>query len=97
MTTAPRHEEFAPHVGQLFRFDGWHGSLRLFAIESNRAPGVSGLPAEPFTLIFHGPRGDILGEGLHGTTTEDGTRFAFYIMPIHTPALDRQEYQAVFN
>lgn len=71
--------------------------MRLFAIESNRAPGVSGLPAEPFTLIFHGPRGDILGEGLHGTTTEDGTRFAFYIMPIHTPALDRQEYQAVFN
>jgi hypothetical protein len=97
MTTVPRHEDFAPYVGQVFRFDGWHGSLRLSAIERGRSPGVPGLPSAPFTLIFAGPRGDVLAEGLYGTTTEDGTRFAFYIMPVHTPAPDRQEYQAVFN
>lgn len=97
MATAPRHEDFVPYVGQAFRFDGWQGSLRLSAIEMGRNPGVPGLPSAPFTLIFAGPRGKVLAEGLYGTTAEDGARFTFHIMPIHTPAPDRQEYQAVFN
>lgn len=97
MTIIPRHEDFAPYVGQAFRFDGWHGSLRLSVIERGRNPDVPGLSSAPFILVFAGARGDVLGEGLHGATTEDGTRFAFHIMPIHTPAPDRQEYQAVFN
>jgi hypothetical protein len=29
--------------------------------------------------------------------TEGGAHFDFYILPIHTPASDRQDYQAVFN
>lgn len=97
MTTVPRHGDFAPYVGLAFRFDGWHGSLRLSAIEMGRNPGLPDLPSAPYTLIFAGPRDDILAAGLYETTAEDGTRFAFYIMPIHTPAPDRQEYQAVFN
>jgi len=97
MTTVPRHEDFAPFVGHAFRFDGWHGSLRLAEIETGRDPKVPGLLRVPFTLIFHGPRGDILAQGQYDATTGDGARFRFHIMPIHTPAPDRQEYQDVFN
>jgi len=30
-------------------------------------------------------------------TAEDGPSLEIYIMPIHTEATDRQEYQAIFN
>lgn len=97
MSDMPRLDDFTPHVGGLFRFDGWHGALRLAVVEPGRVAGASPTPRTPFTLIFHGPRGDILREGLHTAETETGARFTFYIMPIHTPAPDRQEYQVVFN
>ncbi|HET6194661.1 MAG TPA: hypothetical protein VFE12_02860 [Acetobacteraceae bacterium] len=87
---ALRHEDFAPHVNKLFGFVGWHGTLRLVDIE-RAAPGG------PFTLLFQGPPADILPEGLYTAIVDEAPRFAFYIMPIHTPAGGRQDYQAVFN
>jgi hypothetical protein len=48
-------------------------------------------------LIFTGPRGDVLPEGFYAAEAEGGAHFDFYILPIHTPASDRQDYQAVFN
>jgi hypothetical protein len=57
-------------------------------------PGAS---RAPFTLRFHGPVGDILPEGLYRTVIEDGPSLEIYIMPIHTVAPGRQDYQAVFN
>ncbi|MBV8192872.1 MAG: hypothetical protein JO339_37010 [Alphaproteobacteria bacterium] len=96
MTTILRHEDFAPYVDQPFRFSGWHGSLRLARIDLPARAGASDARA-PFTLIFHGMRGEVMAEGLRTATAEDGSSFEFYIMPIHTPAADRQDYQAVFN
>jgi hypothetical protein len=96
MTGILRHEDFAPHVDKQFRFAGWHGSLRLARIEV--PPDVAADAGRlSFTLIFQGVRGDILAEGLRTATAEDGSSFEFYIMPIHTPAADRQDYQVVFN
>jgi hypothetical protein len=89
MVEVLRHETFAPHVNKLFRFAGWHGTLRLVEI--------TGGPERPFALLFQGPQTDILPEGLYTANIDDAERFEFYIMPIHTPAADRQDYQAVFN
>ncbi len=97
MAEALRHEDFAPHVDRLFRFAGWHGTLRLARIEYPRHAGGAHPSRPPFTLIFHGPRDDILPEGLYTATVDEGPHFEVYIMPIHTPAADRQEYQALFN
>ena len=98
MTRILHHEDFAPHVDKPFRFNGWPGSLRLVRIEppAGRAAAAEGARA-PFTLIFQGVRGEVLAEGMRTATLDDGSSFEFYIMPIHTPAADRQEYQAVFN
>jgi len=49
-----------------------------------------------FTLIFLAPPGVVLPEGFHEFETDRGN-FAFHVMPIHTAAPDRQDYQAVFN
>jgi hypothetical protein len=92
-----RHEDFAPHVDKLFRFEGWHGSLRLDRIERPRQAQGAEPTRAPFTLIFVGPPGDVMPEGLRTAIVDDGPRFEFYIMPIHTPAANRQDYQAVFN
>jgi len=84
-------------VNKQFRFSGWHGSLRLARIEQPARPGPADADRAPFTLIFQGVRGDVLPDGMRTATAEDGSRFEIYIMPIHTPATDRQDYQAVFN
>ncbi len=97
MTRILRHEDFTPHVDKSFRFDDWHGTLRLVRIETPQHATTPDSPRPPFTLIFVGPREDILPEGMRTATPEGGPSFQFYIMPIHTPAPGRQEYQAVFN
>lgn len=97
MSRILRHEDFAPHLDKQFRFAGWNGSLRLLRIDGPARPVAGDAGRAPFTLIFQGVRGDVLAEGMRTATADDGSSFEFYIMPIHTPAPDRQDYQVVFN
>jgi hypothetical protein len=97
MSAPLTHENFQPHVGREFRFDGQPQVLQLARIEVMPAPPLPGMDYKAFTLIFTGPRGNVLPEGFYAAEAHGGTRFEFYILPIHTPAPDRQEYQAVFN
>jgi len=92
-------EHFRPHVAKLFRVRGGLHGLTLTEVQ---APVVSEsvrklLPRQPFNLIFRGPAADVLPEGIYTLEVEGGPAFQFYVMPIHTPARDRQDYQAVFN
>jgi hypothetical protein len=98
MVEVLRLEHFAPHVNKSVRFRGWHGTLRIASVMSiQERPNAPGVTRPPFTVLFHGPRQDILPEGMYTADIEDGPSLEFYISPIHTPAPDRQEYQAVFN
>ena len=90
------HQDFAPYVGRRFGFEGQQVALRLATIDP-KDHAVPGAARTPFILIFHGPAGDILPEGLYRANIEDGPVLEFYIMPIHTVSLGRQDYQAVFN
>ena len=36
-------------------------------------------------------------EGLYVLEVEDGPSFMLYVIPVHTPARDRQDYQAAFS
>jgi hypothetical protein len=97
MTSFPQHEDFTPHLNKLFRFEGRHHVLRLDEIDVVGQPTAPEVHRKPFTLIFHGTRGDVMPEGFYAAEVEDGTRFEFYVIPIHTVAPERQDYQAVFN
>jgi hypothetical protein len=96
MAQVPQPEDFVPHVHKLFRFDGAPHALRLASVD---VPDLQWPPNQrkPFSLIFQGPRGDVMPEGFYAADVEDGPRFEFYIIPIHTPAPGRQDYQVVFN
>jgi hypothetical protein len=92
-------ESFDPHVGKVFRIANSHHALTLVGIEARQIEPwqrEQGLRA-PFNLIFRGPAGDILAEGMRTLVLEDGTSFDLYVMPVHTPVRGRQDYQAAFN
>ncbi len=80
-----------------FGFVGWHGTLLLRRLEHLPTGAGPDQSRRPFTLIFSGPPGDVLPEGLYTAVVDGQPGATFYIMPIHTPSADRQDYQAVFN
>jgi hypothetical protein len=91
-------ETFAPHIGRTFQVQGGSHVLALSEVERLEAQPGHGEPAHaPFTLVFSGPPGDVLAEGMRTILLEDGTAYDLYLIPIHTPASGRQDYQAVFN
>jgi hypothetical protein len=92
-------DDFRPHVGKVLRVKDTHHALTLTRIETRAREDWEheiGL-REPFNLIFRGPPGDLLREGLYVLEVEDGLSFTLYVIPVHTPARDRQDYQAAFN
>jgi len=91
------HESFAPYAGKRFSFAGHHVTLTLASVTASPQFAMPGAERVPFSLVFHGPVGDILPEGHYEASIEDGPAVAFHIMPIHTATPGRQEYQAVFN
>jgi hypothetical protein len=97
MDEPPTHALFAPFVGKRFSFEVHHVTLVLASVNTAPQFAAPGSKRIPFTLLFHGPVGDILPEGQYQVAIEDGPSVAFHIMPIHTPTPGRQDYQAVFN
>lgn len=99
MTEPLTAEHFLPHVNKTFRVRGGRQVVTLSRVEVSR-PGGAAFPAplrQPFNLIFSGPPGNVLREGLYTLEVENGLRFELYVMPVHTPSPDRQDYQAPFN
>ena len=92
-------ETFDPHVGKTFRVSNGHHALMLVRIETRPIEEWErkmGLRA-PFNLIFRGPAGDVLTEGMHTLALEDGTSFDLYVSPVHTSVRGQQDYQSSFN
>ena len=91
------HDHFLPYVGSQFTFDGQTVTLVLRSVEHGTGSVEPCSGRTPFLLLFAGPRAPVMPEGHSRAIAPDGTAFEFYINPIHTPARDRQDYQAVFN
>jgi hypothetical protein len=92
------YDLFIPYVGERFSFEGCRVSLTLASVKPSPALTIPDPARAPFGLIFHGPASEILLEGIYRAATEDGSlTVGFYIIPIHTAAADRQDYQVVFN
>jgi hypothetical protein len=96
MTEPFKADDFLPHIDKTFAVKGGRHALVLTRVDQPRL-GDRGEFRDPFLLIFRGPPGDVLPEGLYTFEVESGPSFELYVMPIHTPARDRQDYQSSFN
>ena len=91
-------EHFEPHIGKTFRFEGARLVLTLDRVIREGASPLRGSKRQPFTLIFRAPKArEVLCEGFYACEVEGGPSFSLYVAPIHSPAPNRQDYQAVFN
>ena len=99
MTDLLTSEHFTPHVDKVFRVKGGRHALTLAQVEARKLDDkeASLVQRQPFLLIFRGPPGDGLREGLYTLEVEDGPSFELYVIPIQTPVLGRQDYQVAFN
>jgi hypothetical protein len=97
MTELLMAQHFLPHVEKIFRVQGGRHELTLTRIDQRRREEGEIGERDPFNLIFRGPPGDVLSEGVYTLNVERGPSFELYMMPIQTAGRDRQNYQAAFN
>jgi hypothetical protein len=95
MTELLTPDHFRPHIDKFFRVQGGGHAFTLAEVQTTAS--VEGVSRQPFNLIFRGPPGDVLAEGIYTLEVDGGPSFELYVMPIHTPTRDRQDYQAAFN
>ncbi len=88
-------DDFTPYISRAFVPRGQHRTLTLVAVD--RQIGAGHLPRAPFTLLFRGPPGDVLPDGIYEVAVDGGPDFTIFISPIQTFAREHQDYQAVFN
>lgn len=99
MTLELTADLFDGHLGQAFHVGEADLTLVLTAVErvAMQAWEAEIAPRAPFTLVFRGPPGVVLREGLRTLEVEGGPAYDLYIIPTHTPSTAHQNYQAVFN
>ena len=90
-------QDFCSHLGKTVTPKGQHRALTLVSVDTSGPRGGAAVTRQPFTLILSGPPDDVLPEGLYDVAVANGPAFSLYIIPIHTLARDRQNYQVVFN
>ena len=92
-------EHFLPHLNKVFRLKDGRHALTLVHVDVRQLEDWEAkiVPRQPFNLIFRGPPGDIMAEGMHTLEVDGGQTFELYVMPIFTPAPGRQDYQASFS
>jgi hypothetical protein len=92
-------ERFAPLVGQTFAVGhesaaGWVGpELELVAVNALRPHSRR---AEPFSLLFRGPRSPILPQSIYDLVHPALGTLKIFLVPVQ-PSGDGAEYEAVFN
>jgi hypothetical protein len=92
MTDEANAETFALYIGKAISLsDG--PTLTLAAVDRHNSSTLGG----GFTLLLRGAPAPIAPEGMHRITFEGGASFDLYLIPIHTPSRDHQDYQIVFN
>ncbi len=95
MTDAVSAEIFMAHIGKAVSLpDGQR--LTLTAVDQ-RAAHPPGAPRAAFSLILRGAPAPIVPEGMHRLMLDGGASFDLYLIPIHTPSREHQDYQIVFN
>src|ERR1700750_611329 len=84
---------FQPHVNKVFRVKDGRHALTLNRIELRRMEQreLDELGRQSFTLVFAGPPGDVLPDGLYTLEVEGGPSFELFVMPIRTLVRGRHD------
>lgn len=93
----PTAADFAPHLGKAFRVDGHPHALTFVSLNGRPRPDWPAGMRQPFSLLLRGEPAPVLAEGLHRVVIDGGPSLELYIIPVHTPARQYQDYQIVFN
>jgi hypothetical protein len=96
MTEAPSAETFMAHIGKAVSLAEGH-RLTLVAVDKRNAHAPSAAPRAAFSLLLRGAPAPIVPEGMHRLILEGDASFDLYLIPIHSPARDHQDYQIIFN
>jgi hypothetical protein len=96
MSDAINAETFTGRVGRTASLSNGQ-ALTLVAVDLHRSPRPDAAPGTSFNLLLRGPAAPIVSEGLYQLAFDDGASFELYLIPIHTPSRDHQDYQVVFN
>ena len=96
MTESINAETFKPYVGKPASLSDGH-KLTLAAVHPHKSRAPDASRGEAFSLLLSGAPSPVAPEGMHRLTFEDGAGFDLYLIPIHTPSRDRQDYQIVFG
>jgi hypothetical protein len=96
MAGVPTAANFLPHVGTTVSLpDGQ--TLTLVAVDQPSGGARDTAPRPPFSLLLRGRSTPVVPEGMHRLVFADDAGFELYLIPIHTPSRDHQDYQVVFN
>jgi hypothetical protein len=94
----PTLATFSPHVGQKFRLAQEGGeALEMELVEAEALRSHPGAPRQdPFSLVFRGPPGVNLGQGMQTLTHPETGEVALFLVPVGQSG-QSVLYQAVFN
>jgi hypothetical protein len=96
MSDAINAETFARYVGGQASLQNGH-ALTLVAVHPHQSIRTDATPRSSFSLHLRGAAAPIVVEGLYRFTFEDGASFELYLIPVHSPSREHQDYQIVFN
>lgn len=89
---------FEPHLGDLFRLGAGDGQgADLVLIEAAVLPtSAADRLRPPFSIIFRGPPGPLISQGIHRLEHTGIGTFDLFLVPIG-PDADGMRYEAVFS
>jgi hypothetical protein len=93
VSDAPSPATFTPYIGGTASLPDGH-TLSLVAVDQRTQGGAL---RAPFSLLMRGAATPVVPEGLHRLQFADGASFELYLIPVHTPSREHQDYQIVFN
>lgn len=93
-------EDFADKVGQVFAIpvEGAPALALILkdAVLLDAKMALPNAPRPPFALLFHGPLGQELGQGLYRLENEALNEMVLFLVPVGKDAA-AMHYQATFN
>jgi hypothetical protein len=89
-------ETFTPYLGKAASLSNGR-TLTLVSVDLHKFQRLNAVPGGGFSLILRGDAAAIVSEGTYRFAFDDGATFELYLIPVHTPSRDHQDYQIVFN